>query len=76
MNNKLFQSLFTSIRPRIEKKNTFIRDAESAEEKLAVTCRSSTIARFSTPGVIPQSGSATYCNSIRDTTTQTLQFAS
>jgi hypothetical protein len=35
------------------------------------------VARFSTQGVIPQSGSANYCdcNSIRDTSSHTLQFS-
>jgi hypothetical protein len=56
-----------------------MRDAVSAEDKLAVTiCYSSPAARFSTRGVIPESGGATRCdcNSIRDTSPHTLQFAS
>jgi hypothetical protein len=55
MNNELFQNLLTLIRPRIEKKNTFMRDAVSAEERLAVTiCCSSRVARFCTRVMIPQ----------------------
>jgi hypothetical protein len=78
VNNGLFRNLLTLIRPRIEKKNTFMTDAVSAEKKLAVTCSSSPIALFSTRGVIPQSSTATYCdcNLIRDTAPHTLQFAS
>jgi hypothetical protein len=67
------------LRPRIEKKNAFMRDAVCAEERLTVTTYcSSSVARFSTRGVIPQSGSATYsdCNLIRDTSPHTFQFAS
>jgi hypothetical protein len=79
MNNELFQNLLTLIQPTIEKKNTFMRDAVSAEEKLAMTtCCSFPVARFSTWGMIPQFGSASSCNCnlIRDTFPHTLQFAS
>jgi uncharacterized protein VirK/YbjX len=79
VNNDLFQNLLTLIRLRNEEKKTFMRDAVSEEERLAATtCFSSPVARLSTRGVIPQSGSAAYCdcNSIRDTSPHTLQFSS
>jgi hypothetical protein len=61
MNTELFQNLLALIRPRTEKKSTFMRDAVGAEERLAVTtCCSSAVARFSTRCVTPQSGSATW----------------
>jgi hypothetical protein len=78
MNNELFQSLLTLIRPRIEEENTFMRDAVGADVRLALTiCSSSPVALISNRGVIPQSDSATYrdCNLIRDTSPHTLQSA-
>jgi hypothetical protein len=39
MDSELFQNLLRVVRPRIEKKNTVMREAVSAEERLSVTLR-------------------------------------